>query len=214
MLYDVRKRWKGVHVSPKLYFRAPSLREFASRIDQALECIRAGSSSEGQIEDDTRRIKDYADDAAELVKLLPETFDSASGQFETRTILTVFITGASGFLGANILSNLLLRENNPVKLIVHIRATHEEAPKKLKTACQAYSSWSESWWPRLEFITEDIDIPTFNIDGIDGMVKKTPGTKATPSVWTKVAQDADVIIHNAAKVHWMKECTLPYLDQL
>ena len=214
MLYDVRKRWKGVHVSPNLYFRAPSLREFASKIDQALDSIRTGSSSDGHKEDDARRINDYADDAAELVKLLPETFGSASERFESSTILTVFITGASGFLGANILSNLLLRKNNPVKLIVHIRATHEEAPEKLKRACQAYSSWSDSWWPRLELITEEIDMPTFNIDGIDGMATKTSRTKTGPSVWTRVAQDADVIIHNAAKVHWMKECTSPYLDQL
>ena len=82
---------------------------------------------------------DYALDGEVLrAKSLPSTF--LRGSVIPRTI---FVTGATGFLGAAILDNLLSR-NDGIRVIALVRAnSSSEAFQRVKTACIAYSTWSD-----------------------------------------------------------------------
>ena len=203
MLYDVRKRWKSISVSPQMYFRASTLEAFASMIDSALNAQLKAGSEESSTEPQE---EDYAEDAGRMAKQLPKGFAMASERIGSADTLTIFITGASGFLGANILANLLSRKAPIISLIVHIRATPQEASKKLKMACQAYSNWSDTWLPRLQFVTDDIDVSDFDVKGSENKVGSSSKEHADTLSWDQVAKTADVVIHNAAKVHWLTPC--------
>lgn len=203
MLYDVRKRWKGIVVNPQMYFRASTLRAFASAIDGTLD---PSPNSENEEPSKASEDDNYAEDAAKMAQLLPESFRVPPEQVEPSDTITVLLTGASGFLGANILASLMSRKAPSIEVIVHIRASPEEAPNKLKRACRAYSTWSDSWLPRLRFITDDIDTPKFDAEEDQPKAGDSIMDKNRSLSWHQVANEADVVIHNAAKVHWLTPC--------
>lgn len=102
----------------------------------------------------------------------------------------IFLTGATGFLGAYILRDLLSRANT--RVIAHVRAPTEEAGlARIKETCQAYDLWSEEWSTRVSCVVGDLAKAKLGLD-----------TEA----WNRVADKADIVIHNGAKVHWVLPC--------
>ena len=70
---------------------------------------------------------------------------------------TVLVTGATGFLGASILKALLNREPKSIRILALVRAkSEEEAKRRVKLACIAYGTWSDSWDSRIKCITGDL----------------------------------------------------------
>ncbi|KAL8803638.1 MAG: hypothetical protein Q9182_003053 [Xanthomendoza sp. 2 TL-2023] len=103
---------------------------------------------------------------------------------------TVFLTGATGFLGAYIIRDLLLRPG--VRVIAHVRAGTEAAGlERIRETCQVYGMWSDDWSPRLSCLIGDLQ-------------KSNLGLSA--EAWDKVEKEANVVVHNGARVHWV----LPY----
>ena len=103
---------------------------------------------------------------------------------------TIFLTGVTGFLGAYILKDLLSRAN--IRVIAHVRAPTEAAGlKRIEETCQTYGIWSDDWLKRLSCVIGDLAEP------ILGLAKYA---------WDKVANEADIVIHNGAKVHWVLPC--------
>jgi L-aminoadipate-semialdehyde dehydrogenase len=65
----------------------------------------------------------------------------------------VFLTGATGFLGAFILRDLLDRKEPQVSVIALVRAkTAASAVLRVEATCRAYGIWSDSWRSRLECV--------------------------------------------------------------
>ncbi|KAI9848389.1 MAG: large subunit of alpha-aminoadipate reductase [Sclerophora amabilis] len=192
MLFAVRKTWQGVDISMSTIFRHSILREFAAEIDRALDPIGLRLDSGEQSNSAAQQDEDYTADAKELAKQLPASFPSSRSEISQST--TVFLTGATGFLGAYVLRNLMDRKSPLVNVIAHIRAqTPVAGLYRIKQTCQAYGIWSDAWLSRIECVIGNLDDCQLGLQ---------------PNAWEKVANEADIVIHNGAKVHWV----LPYMN--
>ncbi|TCD68695.1 putative NRPS-like protein biosynthetic cluster [Steccherinum ochraceum] len=133
---------------------------------------------------------EYGEDYDNLISRLRTSYLPLPSDYSSRP-LTVFLTGASGFLGAFILRDLLDRTDRVKKVICLVRATSsDKALERLRDAAGGRGVWNESWVTsgRLEVIKGDLDQELFGLD---------------QALWTRVAEEADAIIHNGALVHWV-----------
>jgi L-aminoadipate-semialdehyde dehydrogenase len=186
LLFRIRREWKDIDVPMTTIFQYPTLRAFSANIDQAMDPIGLRLDTAEAIEDDPED-EAYSADARDLAAQLPE--------FKTREPLKAgedvhtFLTGATGFLGAYILRDLLSR---PGKVTALVRANDIDAALgRVRQTCEAYGIWEDNWAGRLETLTGDLEKPDFGL---------------SPDTWNKLADSVDVVIHNGALVHWV----LPY----
>ncbi|KAI0711372.1 alpha-aminoadipate reductase Lys1p [Earliella scabrosa] len=133
---------------------------------------------------------EYGDDYEKLLGELQPSYPSVAQDYG-RGALTVFLTGATGFLGAFILRDLLQRAERVKKVICLVRAADDDkAVERLREASVGRGVWDEEWVKsgRVEVVRGDLDRPRFGLDG---------------ATWMRVAGEADAIIHNGALVHWV-----------
>ncbi|KAF5351008.1 hypothetical protein D9756_008378 [Leucocoprinus leucothites] len=105
--------------------------------------------------------------------------------------LTVFLTGATGFLGAFVLKDLLGREGRVKKVICLVRGSdREKAMQRLREGSSDRGVWEERWVSegRLEVVLGDLGLERFGLG---------------EEVWERVVSEADVVLHNGALVHWV-----------
>jgi L-2-aminoadipate reductase len=101
--------------------------------------------------------------------------------------VTVFLTGATGFLGAFILHSLLSHERIK-KVICIVRSTTDaKATERLIQSASDRGVWDEGWirTGRLEVLCGDLDKEAFGLN---------------PREWDRIAGEADVVLHNGALV--------------
>jgi L-aminoadipate-semialdehyde dehydrogenase len=186
LLFKIRQEWKDIDVPMTTIFQYPTLRGFSANIDQAMDPIGLRLDTAEAIEDDPED-EAYSADARDLATQLTE--------FKTREPLQAgeevhtFLTGATGFLGAYILRDLLSRSGK-VTALVRAKDIHS-AMGRVKQTCQAYGIWEENWAGRLETLVGDLEKPNFGLSA---------------DTWNKLADSVDIDIHNGALVHWV----LPY----
>ena len=129
----------------------------------------------------------YARDAQELEKELPASFTRAPCTSAARR---VFLTGATGFLGAYILADLLTKRANEVeKVYVHVRAKNaDEARQRMRDALAGRGLWRDEWEVsgRVEAVVGDLARPRLGLSDSD---------------WHRMATSVDIIVHNGAMVH-------------
>ncbi|KAF2808878.1 alpha-aminoadipate reductase [Mytilinidion resinicola] len=192
MLMAVRKKWRDIDVPMSTIFQYPTLRGFSANVDQALDPVGLRLDV-GEAVDDDPEDEDYSADARDLSKQLIEKFEARN--LDPTQEHTVFLTGATGFLGAFILQDLLSRKSPTIKVVALVRAKDGEAAlSRVTDICQAYGIWdvwSNNWKSRLECLPGDLEKPNFGL---------------APDVWNRLADAVDVVIHNGALVHWV----LPY----
>jgi len=195
MLLMVKRKMDGIQVPMAVLFRDPSLRGFSREVEQSgsTPVIRGSTNgdynySNEQVNGSRNSDEDYAGDARRLIEWLPMSFPSAADLDKTRP-LTVFLTGASGFLGAYILQDLLTRTSPTVNVIAHVRAKSVEgAFARLQNSCTAYGVWSPNWASRLTCVTGNLGEPRLGLDA---------------KAWADLEVKVDVVIHNGAQVHWV-----------
>lgn len=130
---------------------------------------------------------EYGEDYEKLLTELQPSYPSAPKDYSERA-LTVFLTGATGFLGAFILRDLLQRTERVKRVICLVRALDDsKAVERLHDAAVGRGVWDEDWAKsgRLEVVRGDLDRPRFGLDD---------------AAWIRVAGEADAIIHNGALV--------------
>jgi L-aminoadipate-semialdehyde dehydrogenase len=182
MLFKVNKLWPGAKVNMSSIFTHPTLRGFSSEIDHS-------SSSESTNGVNGHSESAYFTDAKQLVKSIPETFESADGKIIPQTPITVLLTGATGFLGAYILRDLLTRTSPPIHVVCHVRGIEGKAAlHRVIQTCQAYGVWDPLWESQISCVTGNLG------DARLGMKER---------VWARLAQQVSVVIHNGAMVHWV-----------
>lgn len=186
----VRRQWRGVDISISQIYQDPRLKSMAAIVD------RASSGEPFQLIDDGVSLSNghenpqpgYADDALALTAALPDTFPRAAC-FDRNSAPVVFLTGATGFLGAYILRDLFSRQNPVVKVIALVRAkSREAAMERIRVTCKAYGVWSEDWTARLQCLAGSLGDSRFGL---------------SVDTWDDLAKNVDIVIHNGAQVHWI-----------
>ncbi|KAK0569390.1 large subunit of alpha-aminoadipate reductase [Tilletia horrida] len=134
--------------------------------------------------------ENYAADLDVLGRLLPQSYPTPQQPSEG---LRVLLTGATGFLGAFILRDLLtLRASQVAKVYAHVRAKDKKSGlERLREGGSARSAWDEAWvsGEKLEVVVGDL------------AAKERLGLDETE--WSRLAKEVDLIIHNGALVHWV-----------
>jgi L-aminoadipate-semialdehyde dehydrogenase len=166
-----------------IIFQNPTLKTFAAQIE------RRTSATNGEVNGHADAVEDYAADAKNLAKTLPASFPSADSKITSSTPLTVFLTGATGFLGAYLLRDLLTRTSPPIKVIAHVRSVDSAAAlHRVTQSCQAYGVWDPSWTSRITCVTGNLGGHHLGL---------------SESAWDRHAREVDIVIHNGAMVHWV-----------
>lgn len=156
MVFEVRKTWR-LDISMNAIFRNPTLKAFALCIDKLLNpdtfvSMDSQSFSKEGKQTSIEPYEDYAADAKRLVETLPQKF-SSSDKLELSRPPTVFLTGATGFLGSYIIRDILLRET-PANIVAHVRGNSPEtALSRVQETCKVRC--------QLPYST-DVQIPQLN----------------------------------------------------
>ncbi|QIW95184.1 hypothetical protein AMS68_000702 [Peltaster fructicola] len=189
ILPKINKRWQGANIPMSIMTREPTLKSVAGHIDRSLDPaglrmdIAAGSEEQHE---------HYANDLVTQTGLLEAKYDTAKLRSVSNG-LNVLLTGATGFLGAYLLSDLMQR-HSPNHVFAHVRAaTAKEGMERIKQTCVAYGLW-QPWWATegvLEIVTGDLEKPKLGL---------------SDAHYQRMSNEADLIIHNGARVHWL----LPY----
>ncbi|KAG9118694.1 large subunit of alpha-aminoadipate reductase [Ceratobasidium sp. 392] len=194
LVFDIRKQFV-VPAPLGLVFDKPTIRGLAKEIDIlrgedfgiAKEKLQA--AKETTIAEEPVAVN-YAADLDVLVPTLKEQYAALPDTYSSGP-LTVFLTGATGFLGSFILKDLLSRSDRVKKVICHVRAKDAaSAATRLKDSMNDRDLWSEDWviQGRLEAVAGDLAAEKLGLD---------------ETIWDRVAQEADAIVHNGAMVHWV-----------
>ncbi|KAI9707850.1 MAG: large subunit of alpha-aminoadipate reductase [Bogoriella megaspora] len=189
VLRKVRAKWPGIDVSLKAISQNPTLRAFSSEIDRAQDPIGLRLDAEDPSAEEHEQEEDYAGDAEQLCKSLPASNNFGKPDWIGKD-LTVFLTGATGFLGSYILRDLLNRTSTVSKVIAHVRSSSIEAGfVRVMQTCKAYGIWQDAWKSRIEVVLGDLSKPKLGLQNHDQ---------------ERIRSEADLVIHCGARVHWLQ----------
>lgn len=136
--------------------------------------------------------------------VLPEDIPSAiaTADLSNRKHLTLFVTGANGLLGLQVLHELAHMVPSP-QVITLVRADSESAAhKRLADAAKEAGCVLPQ---KLQVLVGDVTLPKF---GLGGMGKQTTlEWLMRKDAWTKLAETVDIVIHSAAAVNWGADYT-------
>ncbi|ODO05730.1 L-aminoadipate-semialdehyde dehydrogenase [Cryptococcus amylolentus CBS 6273] len=183
LIFEIRKTFV-VNAPLGLVFDKPTIGGQAAEIDSLRTADLSGAGEEAV---EAEKAIDYAADVEILGKELP-TFAPLPADFASKDI-TVFLTGATGFLGAFILRDLLGRRVKKVICLVRAK-TPEQGLQRLRDSGEGRGAWDEEWVEqgRIEAVVGDLAEDKFGLD---------------QAAWDRVAVDADAVLHNGAIVHWV-----------
>ncbi|KAJ2602780.1 large subunit of alpha-aminoadipate reductase [Coemansia sp. RSA 1722] len=187
MVFRVRNDF-AIDAPLGLVFRCPTLRAMASAIDSL--------QSELQLDDEPVVEEESSSSyAADLDALIPEIPKLGAvytayppALIEADGAPTFFLTGATGFLGAFVLAELLHRHPRSKVLCLTRASSAEAAMKRIRGAAEANLVWEDSWEQRVQAVVGDLGQPRLGMSDSD---------------WTMCAEQADAIVHNGALVHWV-----------
>ncbi|KAF9978938.1 large subunit of alpha-aminoadipate reductase [Mortierella antarctica] len=198
LIFELR-RVCDVDVPLSIVFQSPTIEGMAKELN------KARMDGLGQIKTDQETLKetivavkqekafDYGADFEALLRTEIQDVYPRVARQEKVDYQTFFLTGATGFLGAFILSTLMAA-NPTARVICLARARSEdEAMGRVRSCGVAYLTWNEDWVTsgRLSAVKGDLDLDRFGL---------------APEVWEKCCHDVDIIIHNGALVNGV----LPY----
>ena len=101
---------------------------------------------------------------------------------------SIFLTGATGFLGAFLLYELLKRTNAEIYCLVRSSNT-EEARKRIQATLKKYSLWVEDTGCRIKAVVGDLAKPLLGL---------------SPEEFRELATKIDTIYHNGAWVNFIE----------
>lgn len=201
LVFELRKTFV-VNLPLGVVFDTPTIEGLAKEVEKIQEgALLLGAGEEqvgaaaarpngpGELEQALVGEDQYAADLESLTKQLPDSFVPIKTQEGKQN---VFLTGATGFLGAFVLRDLLGIRNEFIdKVYVHVRAKNQEAGvQRLREGGQARDAWDESWVTqgRLRVVIGDLASPKLGLQQAD---------------YVEVARECDAVLHNGAMVHWV-----------
>eukprot|EP00051_Salpingoeca_urceolata_P007651 m.99362 g.99362 ORF g.99362 m.99362 type:complete len:1315 (-) comp15332_c1_seq1:111-4055(-) len=164
-----------------LLYQFPSIR----KLSEAIETSR---------EDPSAEIPSTGRENAETVDPEVEVVLDVSIALRGRTYThnpnpkTFFLTGATGFLGAFLLSDILKRFANSVVICLVRANCQEHGVERVVDNLKRHLLWDEAFQSRIEVSVGDLSKPLF------GLAQKN---------FEALAERVEVIFHNGAMVHWV-----------
>jgi len=186
LIFEIRKAFV-VNAPLGLVFDKPTIEGQAAELDALREADLGMSGAGGAGAKEVVAETPYAEDVEKLSKDLP-VFQPLPEGYGSAPI-TVFLTGATGYLGAFLLRALFSR--NVKKIIALVRAkTPEAGIQRLRESGEGRGVWDEQWVKdgRVEVVIGDLAEDKFGLSSAD---------------WSRVASEADAVLHNGAMVHWV-----------
>lgn len=162
----------GRKLALRALYEAPTVAAFAAAMQQANKLNQSVSP---------------LDLAAEIVldgAINPAQLGIAHNSRPNKAIL---LTGATGFLGAGLLNELLRQTSATIYCLVRA-ATNEEAYQRLKRTQYDYQIDLDDWLGRVVPIRGDLRQARFDL---------------SPSVYEALAETIDLIVHAGAQVHYL-----------
>ena len=197
LIFEIRKAFI-VEAPLGLVFAQPTITGLAAAVDALRDPdfgIAPGDSTpptpvhtvNGMRRKFSTAVVEYGQDFEQLVRRLRDSYPPLPLDFDTRA-LTVFLTGATGYLGAFVLRDLFQRHKKVQKVICLIRSPSvENGLGRLRAASTDRGVWDEEWATsgRLEVVIGDLGQDHFGMN---------------ESTWARIAAEADVVLHNGALV--------------
>ncbi len=135
----------------------------------------------------TMSVAALEDDTRPLVRA-PESTTAGVERARDRSRRTVFVTGATGFLGVHLVAALLLRDD--VEVIALVRASDDtEAKTRLDRALRANVDTAKLSPKRARIVAGDISVDRFGLSG---------------ARWDELARSVDHVFHVAAEVSYAR----------
>lgn len=182
VVFEIRKRF-AIDVPLGILFRQPTITGLSEEID-----LLRGGSFDVSTRPPSRHINptcEYSSDAVNLMKCLAENYEKPSHLLQ-KDSTTVFLTGATGFLGAFLIRDLLSRPRQTIRIVAHVRAKSvDEGLQRIKNTCAAYGVWQDNWLSRIEVVTGSLESDRLGL---------------SPGKWDEMSKLVDVVIHNGAMV--------------
>src|ERR1700722_8504027 len=204
LIFQIRKVFV-INAPLSLIFDHPTIAGLVARVD-ALRTADFGLYPNTDPSNATQDYKpnkplvppmEYGQDYVDLLPRLRESYPPRPKDFGSYP-LTVFLTGATGFLGAFVLRDMLSRKAVK-KVICLVRGSdNQKALERLRELSTHRGVWEEKWVnaKALEVVAGDLTQPLF------GLGEKT---------WNRVATEADVVLHNGALVGKHRKWPFPML---
>ncbi|MFD7896570.1 type I polyketide synthase [Streptomyces sp. NPDC059743] len=171
----------GLRLPATLVFDHPTPAALATRLLTELLAAGAGPGTDsGGVAQDT---VDYAAD----IRLADDIRPAAETVSPTTNPREILLTGASGFLGAFLLRDLMLTTEARIHCLVR-GADEAVAYERLRTSLEWYRVWDAVDPDRLSVLVGDL---------------AEEGLGLAPEVFDSLARTADVVYHAGATVHWL-----------
>lgn len=187
LIFEIRKAFV-IDAPLGLVFDEPTI----GGLVQAIESMRKSDLGFTFTAPDSEQSKtavaavEYSHDYETLVGELRESYPELPKDFYDKAV-TVFLTGATGFLGAFILHSLM-SQTRVKKVICLVRAADDIAAlERLRAGSTDRGVWGEDWATngRLAVVVGDLGLKKFGIDD---------------AKWNAIAAEADIVLHNGALV--------------
>lgn len=172
LVFRVRETFQ-VELPLRHLFEMPTLADLAKSIEMARQ---AGASTIS-----TKTVVDFETEAVLDPTIYPETLPID----DTTEPDCIFLTGATGFVGAFLLDELLRQTQATIYCLVR-SANAEEGSKRIQNTLESYLLWNESLSSRIIPVVGDLSQPLL------GLPEKQ---------FLAIASKLDVIYHNGAWVH-------------
>ncbi len=156
LLLEVRRRY-GVDVPLAYLLAKPTVAELAA----AVERLRAGEDREALLDAEGSDGRPLALEREARLDptIVPEFRELAGDPADPEAVL---LTGASGFLGAFLLRDLLAATRARVHCLVRA-ASLTEAAARIRRNLESYGLWDDAWKARVVPVTGDLAAPSWGL---------------------------------------------------
>ncbi|KAF9963561.1 hypothetical protein BGZ70_007335, partial [Mortierella alpina] len=199
LIFEMR-RVCDVDLPLSIVFRSPTIEGMAKEVTRArIDALKQLGADQDSLKKDSAaaaeqdKAFDYGADFEELQRTEIQKVYPHVARQDKVDYTTFFLTGATGFLGAFILSKLLVSDPTARVICLARASSEEKALDRVRSCGVAHLTWNEDWVTsgRLLALKGDLDLDRFGL---------------APEVWDKCCREVDIIIHNGAAVNGV----LPY----
>ena len=164
-----------------LLYQFPTVKGLASAVQAGLDDAYMELSS------DARQSAETVDGEKEIV--LEESIAGKGREYKGQEATKgVFLTGATGFLGAFLLVELLKKYPTAVVRCLVRASDDTKAFARLSKNLKDHQVWSDAFAPRIVAVVGDLSKKYFGL---------------TEGKFQDMAEQTDLIVHNGAMVHWV-----------